>query len=89
MEQTELNEYNYGTKIGFHRTRQTGYAMCRSNCKKGFNVTGYDVAKRTSHQVTIMPTIKDAVEGRDIVFVALLLHTRMDTMAVHPPATYQ
>ena len=25
----------------------------------------------TSHQVTMMPTIKDAVEGRDIVFVAV------------------
>ena len=58
-------------KIGFIGTGKLGMPCAEAIASKGHNVTGYDVAKRTSHQVTIMPTIKDAVEGRDIVFVAV------------------
>ena len=58
-------------KIGFIGTGKLGMPCAEAIASKGHNVTGYDVAKRTSHQVTIMPTIKDTVEGRDIVFVAV------------------
>ena len=58
-------------KIGFIGTGKLGMPCAEAIASKGHNVTGYDVAKRTSHQVTIMPTIKDVVEGRDIVFVAV------------------
>jgi UDPglucose 6-dehydrogenase len=58
-------------KIGFIGTGKLGMPCAEAIASKGHNVTCYDVAKRTSHQVTIMPTIKDAVEGRDIVFVAV------------------
>lgn len=57
--------------IGFIGTGKLGMPCAEAIVSKGHNVTGYDVAKRTSHQVTIMPTIKDTVEGRDIVFVAV------------------
>ena len=39
--------------------------------QKGHNVTAYDIAKRTSNDVTMFPTIKGCVEDRDIVFVAV------------------
>tara|TARA_R110000765_G_scaffold418667_4_gene522308 strand:- start:1598 stop:2821 length:1224 start_codon:yes stop_codon:yes gene_type:complete len=58
-------------KIGFIGTGKLGMPCAEAIASKGHDVTGYDVAKRTSHQVTIMPTIKDVVEGRDIVFVAV------------------
>jgi UDPglucose 6-dehydrogenase len=56
-------------KIGFIGTGKLGMPCAEAIASKGHDVTGYDVAKRTSHQVTIMPTIKDVVEGRDIVAV--------------------
>ena len=34
-------------------------------------VCGYDVAPRTSDTVCVVPTIKDVVEGNDIVFIAV------------------
>jgi UDPglucose 6-dehydrogenase len=34
-------------------------------------VCGYDVAPRTSNTVCVVPTIKDVVEGNDIVFIAV------------------
>ena len=58
-------------KIGFIGTGKLGMPCAEAIVSKGHNVTGYDVANHTSHQVTMMPTIKDAVEGRDIVFVAV------------------
>ena len=39
--------------------------------QKGHNVSGYDVAKITSNHVTMFPTIQGAVQGADIVFVAV------------------
>jgi UDPglucose 6-dehydrogenase len=58
-------------KIGFIGTGKLGMPCAEAIVSKGHDVTGYDVAKRTSHQVTMMSTIKDTVEGRDIVFVAV------------------
>jgi UDPglucose 6-dehydrogenase len=58
-------------KIGFIGTGKLGMPCAEAIASKGHNVTGYDVVKRTSHQVKMMSTIKDTVEGRDIVFVAV------------------
>ena len=58
-------------KIGFIGTGKLGMPCAEAIASKGHNVTGYDVAPCNSHQVTMMPTIKDVVEGRDIVFVAV------------------
>jgi len=58
-------------KIGFIGTGKLGMPCAEAIASKGHDVTGYDVVKRSSHQVTMMSTIKDTVEGRDIVFVAV------------------
>ena len=58
-------------KIGFIGTGKLGMPCAEAIASKGHDVTGYDVAKRTSHQVKMFPTIESAVQGRDIVFVAV------------------
>ena len=58
-------------KIGFIGTGKLGMPCAEAIASKGHEVTGYDVAKRTSHQVTMFPSIKGAVQGRDIVFIAV------------------
>jgi len=58
-------------KIGFIGTGKLGMPCAEAIASKGHDVTGYDVAKRTSHQVKMFSTIKGAVQGRDIVFVAV------------------
>jgi UDPglucose 6-dehydrogenase len=57
--------------IGFIGTGKLGMPCAEAMAKKGHNVSGYDVLKRTSQQVTMFPTIQGAVQGRDIVFVAV------------------
>jgi UDP-glucose 6-dehydrogenase len=36
-----------------------------------YNVTGYDIYKKTSESIKISPTLQDAILGKDIVFVAV------------------
>jgi UDPglucose 6-dehydrogenase len=57
--------------IGFIGTGKLGMPCAEAMAKKRHNVSGYDVLKRTSQQVTMFPTIQGAVQGRDIVFVAV------------------
>jgi len=57
--------------IGFIGTGKLGMPCAEAIASKGHNVTGYDVAMHNSHTVTMFPSIKDAVQGRDIVFVAV------------------
>jgi UDPglucose 6-dehydrogenase len=57
--------------IGFIGTGKLGMPCAEAIASKGHNVTGYDVAKHSSYQVKMFPTIKGAVQGRDIVFVAV------------------
>ena len=59
------------SNVGFIGVGKLGMPCAEAIVSKGHNVTGYDVANHTSHQVTMMTTIKDAVEGRDIVFIAV------------------
>ena len=58
-------------KIGFIGTGKLGMPCAEVIASKGHNVTGYDVVKRSSHQVTMFPNIAGAVKGRDIVFIAV------------------
>ena len=58
-------------KIGFIGLGKLGLPCAEAIASKGNHVTGYDVAKRSSYSVTMFPTIKGAVQGRDIVFVAV------------------
>ena len=48
-----------------------GQPCAETIAQKGHNVSGYDVAKITSNHITMFPTIQGAVQGSDIVFVAV------------------
>ena len=58
-------------RVGFIGTGKLGMPCAEAIASKGHDVTGYDIVNYTSHQVTMFPTIKDAVQDRDIVFVAV------------------
>ncbi len=58
-------------KIGFIGCGKLGMPCAEAIAQKGHDVSGYDVVKRTSSHVTMFPTIQGAVQGRDIVFVAV------------------
>ena len=57
--------------IGFIGTGKLGMPCAEAIASKGHNVTGYDIERRKSHQVTMFPNIAGAVKGRDIVFIAV------------------
>ena len=59
------------TNIAFIGCGKLGMPCAEAIAQKGHNVSGYDVAKRTSELVTMFPTIEGAVQGSDIVFVAV------------------
>lgn len=58
-------------KIGFIGVGKLGMPCAEAIASKGHDVTGYDIVRQKSHLVTMFPTIKGAVQGRDIVFVAV------------------
>jgi|14BtaG_2_1085337.scaffolds.fasta_scaffold09203_3 UDPglucose 6-dehydrogenase len=71
-----INKYvvNIGfqmNKIGFIGCGKLGMPCAEAIAQKGHDVSGYDIVKRTSNHVTMFPTIQGAVQGRDIVFVAV------------------
>jgi len=57
--------------IAFIGTGKLGMPCAETIAQKGHHVTGYDVVKCTSEHVTMFPTIEGAVQGCDIVFVAV------------------
>ena len=57
--------------IGFLGVGKLGIPCAEEIVKKGHTVFGYDTAKITSELIIQKPTIKDAVTGADIVFVAV------------------
>ena len=57
-------------KIGFIGLGKLGLPCAEAISKKGFDVSGYDIAKRTSDLIEIKKSIKDVCKDRDIVFVA-------------------
>ena len=64
------NKIIYATKIGFIGLGKLGMPCAEAIADKGFDVTGYDIAHRSSNKIAIKETIKETVEDRDIVFVA-------------------
>jgi UDPglucose 6-dehydrogenase len=58
-------------KIGFIGIGKLGMPCAEAIAQKGHDVTGYDVASRTSNHITVCSDIKTAVEDRDIVFIAV------------------
>ena len=57
--------------IGFIGTGKLGMPCAQVIASKGHNVTGYDIAQRIGYQITMKSTIKDTVQDRDIVFIAV------------------
>jgi UDPglucose 6-dehydrogenase len=57
--------------IGFIGTGKLGMPCAETIAQKGHHVTGYDVVKCTSEHVTMFPTVQGAINGCDIVFVAV------------------
>lgn len=58
-------------KIGFIGIGKLGMPCAETIAKKGHDVTGYDVAPRTSEYIKVTKDIKSAVADRDIVFIAV------------------
>ena len=58
-------------KIGFIGLGKLGLPCAEVVAEKGHDVTGYDPANITSDLVSIKEKIRDAVQDRDIVFVAV------------------
>ena len=57
-------------KIGFVGIGKLGLIAAEVMAQK-YDVTGYDVATVTSDTVRVMSTVKEAVEGRDLIFIAV------------------
>ena len=57
--------------IGFIGVGKLGMPCAETIAAKGHTVGAYDVSKRSSKTVTMFPTISGAVNGRDIVFIAV------------------
>jgi len=71
LEQFRDNKIIYGTKIGFIGLGKLGMPCAEAMARKGFDISGYDIVNKSSDKIKIKQTIKDLVEDRDIVFVAI------------------
>jgi|TARA_B100001094_G_scaffold47310_1_gene42553 UDPglucose 6-dehydrogenase len=58
-------------KVGFIGIGKLGLPCAEAIAQKGHEVEGYDVAKVTSDDITVVDTVKDVVANKDIVFVAV------------------
>jgi UDPglucose 6-dehydrogenase len=65
------NKVLYGTKVAFIGLGKLGLPCAEAIVKKGFDVTGYDTQKKRSDLVQIKNNLKETVEGRDIIFIAV------------------
>ena len=59
------------SKIAFLGIGKLGMPCAEVIAEAGHDVKGYDVAPKNSKLISIVPTIKEAVQDRDIVFVAV------------------
>src|ERR1700741_2836524 len=57
-------------KIGFVGIGKLGLIAAEVMASK-YDVAGYDIAPVESELVNVKPTVKEAVDGRDIIFVAV------------------
>jgi UDP-N-acetyl-D-mannosaminuronate dehydrogenase len=58
------------TKVGFIGIGKLGMA-CAEVMSEKYDVTGYDIYPKTSDKIKIVNQLKDAVLGKDIVFIAV------------------
>ena len=58
-------------KVGFIGIGKLGLPCAEAIAQKGHEVEGYDVAKVTSDNITVVDTVKDVVANKEIVFVAV------------------
>lgn len=58
-------------KVGFIGVGKLGMPCAEAMAQKGHDVTGYDVAEVFSESVGIVPSIRECVVDKDIVFVAV------------------
>ena len=58
-------------KVGFIGIGKLGLPCAEAIAQKGHEVEGYDVAKVTSDDITVVDTVKDVVANKEIVFVAV------------------
>ena len=58
------------TKVGFIGVGKLGMA-CAEAMSEQYEVTGYDIYPKTSDKIKIATDLKDAVLGKDIIFVAV------------------
>lgn len=58
-------------KIGFIGVGKLGMPCAEAIAQKGHDVAGYDIVDMTSDHITIVDTIEQVVENKDIVFVAV------------------
>ena len=61
----------YATKLSFVGLGKLGMPCAEACVNKGFSVTGYDTEKKTSNLVDIKNDLREAVEDRDIIFIAV------------------
>jgi UDPglucose 6-dehydrogenase len=60
----------YSTKIGFIGLGKLGMPCAEAVAKKGFDVAGYDIVQKHSNIIDIKDSVEEAIQDRDIVFVA-------------------
>ena len=58
-------------KIGFIGLGKLGLPCAEVVAIKGHDVTGYDIVETVNDNVTVCPTIQEAVQNRNIVFIAV------------------
>jgi len=61
----------YDKKVAFIGLGKLGMPCAEAIVKKGFDVTGYDTENKSSNLVNIKTNFKEAVEDRDIIFIAV------------------
>ena len=60
----------YGVRIAFIGLGKLGMPCAETCVKKGFDVTGYDIQRKSSELVDIKENLREAVQDRDIIFIA-------------------
>ena len=64
------NRIVHGTKVGFIGLGKLGMPCAEAIAKKGFDVCGYDIVRKSSDLIELRESIEDVCRDRDLVFVA-------------------
>jgi UDPglucose 6-dehydrogenase len=58
-------------KIGYIGIGKLGLPCAREIVKKGHDVDGYDIVEKTDNLINVVSSIKECVQNKDIVFIAV------------------